>query len=94
LQRLPIFNAKVDKPSDEDRKAIDNFLKVAEKITVSTGEDKAVALLKVLNYSGLNTNTPESKYAEVFSKHGITVEKKYLDDLVRVGKFYLSTQVE
>ncbi len=94
LQRLPIFNAKVDKPSEEDRKAIDNFLKVAEKITVSTGEDKAVALLKVLNDSELNTNTPESKYAEVLSKRGITVEKKYLDDLVRVGKFYLSTQVE
>ena len=90
MKWLPIFSVKEDRPSKVDRKAIRQFLKVSSKINVEW--DKAVALMQALHDNRLNTNSGEADYENVLRDHKITVDKKYLDDIVKVGSFYINTQ--
>lgn len=87
---LPIFKVKESRPSKTDRKAIDNFLKTASRLQTQDKQDKAVALLNIFKES--RGNFGMEQYKALLSKHQITVEDKYLDDIVSVGKFYLDTQ--
>lgn len=89
---LPIFSAKEDRPSKVDRKAIRQFLKTSSKINVEWNKDKAVALMEALHDNRLNTNSVEADFENVLNNHGITVDKKYLDDVVKAGAFYINTQ--
>ena len=92
LKWLPIFSVKEDRPSKVDRKAIKQFLKVSSKIEVEWDKDKALALMEVLHDNTLNTNSWEDDYKAVLAKHGVKVEDKYIDDIVKVGSFYIKTQ--
>ena len=89
---LPIFSAKEDRPSKVDRKAIKQFLKVSSKTEVEWNKDKAVALMEVFHDSSLNTNSWEDDYKAVLAKHGVKVEDKYIDDIVKAWSFYINTQ--
>ena len=89
---IPIFNAKVDRPSKEDRKAISKFLETSTKISVEW-KDPAVKLLEVFHDNRLNTDSTPAKYAEILNAHWIKLKKdKYLDDVVEAWRFYISTQ--
>ena len=92
LKWLPIFSVKEDRPSKVDRKAIKQFLKVSSKIAVEWDKDKALALMEVLHDNALKTNSWRDDYKAVLTKHGVTVEDKYIDDIVKVGSFYIKTQ--
>lgn len=94
LKWLPIFSVKEDRPSKVDRKAIKQFLKVSSKIEVEWDKDKALALMEVLHDNTLNTNSWEDDYKAVLDKHGVKVEDKYIEDIVKVGSFYIKTQSE
>jgi hypothetical protein len=89
---LPIFSAKEDRPSKVDRKAIKQFLKVSSKIEVEWDKDKALALMEVFRDNALNTNSWEEDYKTVLAKYGVKVEDKYIEDIVKVGSFYIKTQ--
>ena len=92
LKWLPIFSVKEDRPSKVDRKAIKQFLKTSSKINVEWNKDKAVALMEALHDNRLNTNSGEADYENVLKDYKITVDKKYLDDIVKAGAFYINTQ--
>ena len=92
LKWLPIFSVKEDRPSKVDRKAIKQFLKVSSKIEVKWNKDKAVALMEVFHDSSLNTNSWKDEYKAGLTRHGVNVEDKYVDDIVKVGSFYINTQ--
>jgi hypothetical protein len=48
--------------------------------------------MQALHDNRLNTNSGEADYENVLRDHKITVDKKYLDDIVKVGSFYINTQ--
>jgi len=92
LAILPIFSVKEDRPSKVDRKAIKQFLKVSSKIEVEWNKDQATALMEVLHDNKLNTNSWRDEYKEALRRHGLKVDDKYIDDIVKVWSFYIKTQ--
>ncbi len=97
LSFLPIFSMKEDRPSKVDRKAIKYFLKYSSKINLEGNaewKDKAVALLEAFHDNRLSFESTEEKYKEVLQAHWITVDEEYLDNIIKAGRFYISTQSE
>ena len=48
--------------------------------------------MEVFHDSSLNTNSWEDDYKGVLAKHGVKVEDKYIDDIVKAWSFYINTQ--
>ena len=83
-----------DRPSEVDRDAIEKFLIASSKIE-SKDKDPAVALLEVLRDSRIDTNTTKRDIKPILDSHGITIKnERYLNDIINVWNFYLSTQRE
>ena len=92
MKWLPIFSVKEDRPSKVDRKAIKQFLKTSSRINIEWNKDKALALMEVFHDSSLNTSSGEKNYKEALAKHGVSVDDKYIDDIVKAWNFYMNTQ--
>lgn len=92
INLLPGFNIKQERSSKVDRDRLNDFLKLAEKITVNRNEDKAVALLKVFKQNRLKGNETKDNIGKILRDNGITVDEKYWDDIARAGNFYIQTQ--
>jgi ribosomal protein S21 len=48
--------------------------------------------MEALHDNRLNTDSGEADYENVLKDYKITVDKKYLDDIVKAGAFYINTQ--
>ena len=92
INLLPIFNINQVRGSKEDRKQINKFLELSEKLTVSWNKDKALALLEVFDDGRRTGNEWADRYRQILEEYGIKVDKKYLDDIARAGNFYVRTQ--
>lgn len=94
LSRLPIFSFSEDRPSEIDKQAINNFLKVASRIRVNGGWDSAFALFNFVSGHDVEMDDWPDEYKEELTKKGMSIDDKYLDDLVNVWYFFKSTQNE
>ena len=102
LKWFPLINVKIDKPSEEDKKAISEFLKAANKIPVRDWKDPSIVLIGALHDNRLNTDSTKEKYKEVLEAHWMDTSafkkekdlNKCLEAVVKVGRFYLSTQTK
>ena len=93
---IPIFSAKIERPSKEDRKAIDSFLRIARELDFQQWkyEDWAMALLDVFHDNNIKENFSADTFEKALASKGITVKKSKLDDVMEAFRFYRQTRWE
>lgn len=98
LKWVPGFVSKIDKPSEEDKNAINKFVKVATKLEMSDSNSKkdvAVALLEAFQYNGLikgDRSSYETALNRAWIKVDDKVKDKYKKDIMKAWDFFISTQ--
>ena len=84
----PIIRSRVDAPSFEDKKQIENFIKAVDKLN---GKDAELKLIKA--FDSLQSNATEDDLIKALGKEGLTLkEPKYIKYIKRAFAFYISTQ--
>ena len=99
LRWIPFINVEIDKPSEEDKKAIKKFLETANKLPSVDGRDPAILLIEILRDSKLDESMPPSAYEKLINSHGVNTatlnekqKKQLLKDIIEVWAFFRSTQ--
>ncbi len=99
LRWIPFINVEIDKPSEEDKKAIKKFLETANKLPSVNGRDPTILLIEILRDSKLDESMPPSAYEKLINSHGVNTatlnekqKKQLLKDIIEVWAFFRSTQ--
>lgn len=90
-QYTPIVSETVRRVSEMDKKWLEDFMDVVEKISVVWWENPELALLEV--FKDAQTNWTETQWKENLKEKKIILsDDRYLRKIIRAGRFYVNSQ--